>query len=242
MAKMKWTMADVRLVAETCDTTKQFRERFPGAWSWAWRNHKTDEVCRHMRKPVRWDFDSVKEIAEQCETKDEFRNNPIHGMGPYEWARRNKKMDELASHLVDKPRERNRRTGKFRTVKQIVKFIASNQITTRKALLAKSRPAYRACLSFRTGVTYGRKMDTGRKYVTSAGSWDARIEAAFRMAAALSGTMPEKRDTTVQGWCETPGCNGLQCQRPKPRKRDGKTTYYNICRRCRRLGAKRHGQ
>lgn len=93
----KWNLDSVKKEALKYSKWTDFLRKSGGAYSWALRNKKLDEVCKHLEKRKKWDLDSVKKFAKSYKNATEFMRSPA-----YMWALRNKKLDEVYRYLKNK--------------------------------------------------------------------------------------------------------------------------------------------
>lgn len=92
-----WCYDSVLQEALNCNTRTEFKMTSRGAFNWAVRNNKLDDVCSHMLQVLNyWDLKSVKSEAKKYKTRLEFQKRAI---APYKWAMRNKKLDIVCAHM-----------------------------------------------------------------------------------------------------------------------------------------------
>jgi hypothetical protein len=93
----RWNLEGVMHCAMQCNSRGEFQDRFSGAYQWAAKQEKLDEVCSHMA-PIyeSWNMEKIRAVAVQCETRWEFSKR---FPGAYDHARDYGCLDEACSHM-----------------------------------------------------------------------------------------------------------------------------------------------
>lgn len=97
MTNITWTHDLCFEAAKKCNTRREFRLRYAGAYKYARRHNIMDDACAHISDPFVWNANLVCEEAKKYKTRNEFH---IKNSAAAQWATRNNMMDELFDNLL----------------------------------------------------------------------------------------------------------------------------------------------
>lgn len=99
MQQRNWTLRAAHEEAKKYRTKDDFRRGSGGAYSWAYKAERLDEICSHMDvKRQKWTMDSVSAEASRYLTRSEF----FYGSnGAYKFAYRRGWLDDVCSHMEE---------------------------------------------------------------------------------------------------------------------------------------------
>ncbi len=96
-AKTIWNKKSVINTAKLYKYYSKFNDDHNGAVMYATRNGFLDEATSHLIKETQWDLEKVKEVAKLYKTRRKFALSK--DKNAWQWARRNKKLDEVCAHM-----------------------------------------------------------------------------------------------------------------------------------------------
>lgn len=96
----RWTNDEIMKVARLCHTKKEFREKYPKQYSYAYRTKRMNFFCFHMQPkislPSKWTDEAIIKEALKYKTRSEFEKGCV---AAYQAAHKSGKFDELCPHL-----------------------------------------------------------------------------------------------------------------------------------------------
>ena len=96
----KWTDDEIMKVARLCHTKKEFREKYPKQYSYAYRTKRMDCFCFHMQPkislPTKWTDEAIIKEALKYKTRSEFYRSCVSA---YNAAHKSGRFDDLCPHL-----------------------------------------------------------------------------------------------------------------------------------------------
>ena len=100
-------------LAKECKTHKEFRTKYPGAYSSAKNKNILDKICQHMpplkkntKSSMPLTFENCKKIANNFETRSDFQK--FDNGRWYQYAQRNNILNEICSHMLRKGNKKKR--------------------------------------------------------------------------------------------------------------------------------------
>jgi len=92
----RWNLETVLEEASKHNKIKYFEDSCKGAYVWAKRHNKLDEITSHMSKVIRWDYTSVKNEALKFNKLSKFATV---SRGAYSWMLKNNFVDDFTKHM-----------------------------------------------------------------------------------------------------------------------------------------------
>ena len=109
--KREYTEQQLIELARECKTHKEFRTKYPGAYSSAKNKSILDKICQHMpplrkntKSSIPLTFENCKRIANDFNSRSEFQK--FENGRWYQYAKRNNVLDEICEHM---PRRGNKK-------------------------------------------------------------------------------------------------------------------------------------
>ena len=96
-SQIKWVKEDIFEIAKKYDNFTLFLKENKNACDAAYKYGWINDVTKHMKKRRVWDFESVKQEAIKYQNREAFR---LGAMGAYSYAKKNKVLDEVTSHMI----------------------------------------------------------------------------------------------------------------------------------------------
>lgn len=111
--KREYTEQQLIELAKECKTHKEFRTKYPGAYSSAKNKNILDKICHHMpplrkntRSSIPLTFENCKRIANDIKSRSEFQK--FENGRWYQYAKRNNILEEICEYMPPKGNKRKR--------------------------------------------------------------------------------------------------------------------------------------
>lgn len=111
--KREYTEKDLIKIAKRCNTHKEFRTKYSGAYSSAKNKNLLEKICQHMpplrkntKSSIPLTFENCKRIANDFKSRSEFQK--FENGRWYQFAIRNKILDEICEHMLRKGNKKKR--------------------------------------------------------------------------------------------------------------------------------------